>query len=209
MAYTSTPILEDGKLAGAVVTFWDITERKRSAEMLAKALNELRNIMNTIPDIICMVDINGNLVKWNKRAEIITGFSFEELMGKHVLDFFPEQDKITITMAIQEAFVKGFTEVEGHLLRKDGTMVSYEWTGVPFKDEQDKVIGLIGVGRDITERKKAKEALQESENKFRDLAEKSLIGIYLIQGGVFKYVNPKLAEMFGYTVEEIIDKKTL
>ena len=207
VAYTSTPILEDGRLVGAVVTFWDITERKRSAEMLAKSLNEQKNIMDSIPDIIYMLDMTGKLVKWNKRAEIITGFSSEELMGKHVLDFFSEQDKITITMAIQEALVKGFTEVEGYLLRKDGTMVPYEWTGVPFKAEQDKVIGLIGVGRDITERKKAKEALQESENKFRVLAEKSLIGIYLIQDGVFKYVNPKLAEMFGYTVEEIIDKK--
>jgi len=58
-----------------------------------------------------------------------------------------------------------------------------------------------------TEHKQAEEALRESENKFRSLAEKSLVGIYLIQDGIFKYVNPKLAEIFGYRVEELIGKR--
>jgi hypothetical protein len=57
------------------------------------------------------------------------------------------------------------------------------------------------------ERKRAEEALRESEEKFRDLAERSLVGVYLIQDEIFKYVNPRLAEIFGYTVEELIDKK--
>ena len=60
---------------------------------------------------------------------------------------------------------------------------------------------------ELSERKKAEEALRESENKFRDLAEKSLVGIYLIQDKEFKYINPKLAETFGYSVDEIIGKK--
>jgi len=58
-----------------------------------------------------------------------------------------------------------------------------------------------------TEHKQVEEVLRESENKFRSLAEKSLVGIYLIQDGIFKYVNPKLAEIFGYRVEELIGKR--
>ena len=50
----------------------------------------------------------------------------------------------------------------------------------------------------------AEEALRESENKFRDLSEKSLVGVYLIQDWIFKYANPRLAEIFGYTVEEVM-----
>ncbi|MBI4839027.1 MAG: GAF domain-containing protein [Nitrospirae bacterium] len=61
--------------------------------------------------------------------------------------------------------------------------------------------------REIVERKQAEDALQESENKFKSLAEESLVGIYSIQDGIFKYVNPKLAEIFGYRVEELVDKK--
>ncbi|HYA26471.1 MAG TPA: PAS domain S-box protein [Thermodesulfovibrionales bacterium] len=59
----------------------------------------------------------------------------------------------------------------------------------------------------ITERKLTEELLRESENKFRSLAEKSLVGIYIIQDDKFRYVNPMLAEIFGYTVEELIDEK--
>jgi len=57
------------------------------------------------------------------------------------------------------------------------------------------------------ERKRTEQALRESEEKFRSLAEKSLVGVYLIQNGIFKYINPRLAEIFGYTVEELINKK--
>ena len=60
---------------------------------------------------------------------------------------------------------------------------------------------------DISEKKKSQEALRESEDKFKKMAEKSLIGMYLIQNGIFKYVNPKLAEIFQYEREELIDKK--
>lgn len=59
------------------------------------------------------------------------------------------------------------------------------------------------------EHKQVEETLRESEGKFRDLTEKSLVGVYLIRDGVFKYVNPRLADIFGYKVEEIIDRKTV
>lgn len=69
-----------------------------------------------------------------------------------------------------------------------------------FFENADNAIGL-------TERRRTEGSLRESKNKFRDLSEKSLVGVYLIQDGLFKYVNPKLAEIFGYTTVEMIDKK--
>ena len=63
--------------------------------------------------------------------------------------------------------------------------------------------GAIG----LTERRQTAAAIRESKNKFRDLSEKSLVGVYLIQDGLFKYVNPKLAEIFGYTTDELIDRR--
>ena len=55
---------------------------------------------------------------------------------------------------------------------------------------------------DITDRKKAEQALVESENKFKTFAEQALAGMYIIQDGIFKYINPKFAEMFGYSIED-------
>jgi PAS domain S-box-containing protein len=66
--------------------------------------------------------------------------------------------------------------------------------------------GVAGAHRNVLEHNRAEEALYDSGDKFRDLAEKSLSGIYLIQDGVFKYVNPRFAEIWGYRVEETIDK---
>ena len=82
-----------------------------------------------------------------------------------------------------------------------------------FSDEDvkllEKVAGDIGFALDNLDkefrRKQAEEALLESENKFKSYAEHALAGIYLIQDGVFKYVNPKFAQMFGYTVEECLN----
>ncbi len=66
-------------------------------------------------------------------------------------------------------------------------------------------LSLFQLYRDITERKRMEEALKESENKFRSFAENALVGIYLIQDEVLKYVNPKFAEIFNYTVEECLN----
>ena len=145
----------------SVASLLDITERKRVEEELAKALNEQKNIMDTIPDIIYLLDLNGNLIKWNKKGEIVTGYSAEEIKGKYVLDFFHDKDKPVVIKAIQEAFEKGYRDIEAGLLLNDGTVVPYHWTGVPLKDEQGKVIALIGVGRDITEREKMEDELKK------------------------------------------------
>jgi PAS domain S-box-containing protein len=72
--------------------------------------------------------------------------------------------------------------------------------------KDDKMTGSVQVIKDITELKKAEESLRESEERFRMVTEKSLAGVYIIQDGKFRYVNPALAEIFGYTPDEIIDK---
>ena len=89
-------------------------------------------------------------------------------------------------------------------IKRDGTAVDLEVTVAPVTYRSKKVF-LVHF-HDITERKKAEEALRESENKFRDLAEKSIVGVYLIQDGLFRYVNSRFAEIHGYAPEELIDR---
>lgn len=188
------------KASYAQCIFHDITERQQIEALLTKTLNEYENIMNTIPEIICLLNLNGNLKKWNRKGEIATGFSAEELMGKNVLDFFPEEENAIISETIQEVFKKGYGDVEGHLLCKNGTLIPYRWTGVTLKDEDGKVIGIIGVGRDITERKKAEEFIK---NIFESIS----AGLVVIDLD-YRVVTANRAyyEHAGMTLEDIIGK---
>lgn len=133
---------------------------------LAEALRERENIIETIPDIIYMVDLNSKLVRWNQNLEVFTGFSAAELMETYIYALFAEQERTHIAEAIRVGFERGRFEAQGDLVRKDGTAVSYHWTGAPLKDDQGHVIGLTGVGRDITERKALEEQL--SHQAFSD-----------------------------------------
>ncbi len=140
----------------------DISERKLAEEALAEALRDRENLMQTIPDIIYTLDLNANVVAWNKKMEEVTGFSPEELMNRPALAFFSPDEQAYIAQQIAEAFRTGYAEADSNFLRKDGTTVPYEWTGVPLKDVQGNVIGLTGSGRDLTERKRAEEQLARS-----------------------------------------------
>lgn len=89
---------------------------------------------------------------------------------------------------------------------RSGGVVRLEIVEVPRLDDAGRVVAYEGVARDVTELRRAAEALQESEDKYRRTMEASLVGIYVIQDLSFRYVNPTMAGLFGYAPEEIIDR---
>jgi PAS domain S-box-containing protein len=114
-------------------------------------------------------------------------------------------------MEVLDSIKAGHPGTEAIILTGNATLGSaieatnkgaYSYLTKPYEIEQL----LIQIRRAL-EKQGAEQALRESESKFRDLSEKSLSGIYLIQNETFAYVNPRLAEIFGYTVDEIVDKK--
>ncbi len=149
----------DGRPLRMVGTIADITERRTTEEERARALNNLQTIMETVPDVIFAVDLEGCLSKWNLRMEVVTGYTPIALSGKPALEMVPLEETERTAAAIREAFDTGYAELEGHLLTKDGRTIPYHWTGAPFTDLQGRVIGITGVGRDMTERKKAERML--------------------------------------------------
>ncbi len=149
----------DGRPLRMVGTIADITERRNTEEERARALNNLQTIMETVPDVIFALDLEGCLSKWNLRMEVVTGYTPIELSGKSALEMVPFEETERTAAAIREAFATGYAELEGHLLTKDGRTIPYHWTGAPFTDLRGRVIGITGVGRDMTERKKAERML--------------------------------------------------
>jgi PAS domain S-box-containing protein len=88
--------------------------------------------------------------------------------------------------------------------KKDGSVMWGLHNICLVRDYRQDISCIEGTFKDITEQRRVKEALKESEQMFRDLAEKSLAGIYLAQDGVFQYANPALAEIMGYKIHELI-----
>jgi PAS domain S-box-containing protein len=141
-------------------------ERRRAEQEHAEALADLHNVMEMAPDIMFTLDTQGNMVRWNQRVKDVTGYSQEELLNKPALAFVPTEEQARTAAAIQRAFTDGYAELEGHLLTKDHRIIPYHWTGALLKSSHGEPIGITGIGRDVSDKKRAEEALHKSEQRF-------------------------------------------
>ena len=131
------------------------------------------------------------------------GYTEDELIGLSVLAIHPK-DKLDYVLAEFQAIARRERSKAEHIpcLRKDGTIFYANIGGASIT-----IDGLpcnVGFFSDITDREKAEEALRESEDRYRQITENSLTGIFIHQDGVGVYVNQRLADMLGYTKEEMI-----
>jgi diguanylate cyclase (GGDEF)-like protein/PAS domain S-box-containing protein len=129
------------------------------ARQAGKALRELENIMETIPDVLCILDVLGRLDLWNHNLQRATGLAQSALTRRPMRDLFSEEDRGTIDAAVREGLRKGRFEVEGHLRSPDGQARLYHWTGAILEDSHGALIGLTVSGRDITERRALEQKL--------------------------------------------------
>ena len=154
-----------------------IDERGRAEVALSGALREQEAIMAAMPDIFYMFDLNGCLIKWNKKMEDLTGLSSKKLKGKHILSFVPEDEGKEIGEAFKEVFIRGIHWINGHMIDRNGDHVPYHFSGVVIKNMSGEHIGLAGIGRDITESKRTEleirqyaEKLKHSNKELHDFA---------------------------------------
>ncbi len=190
---------EHGQALRMVGTITDITSRNRVERERAEALANLQTIMETVPDVIFVLDLEGRLSKWNRRLELVTGYTCDELLGKSALEMVPAAEAEQTTAAIRLAFEQGYAELEGHLLTKDGRALSYHWNGATFADLHGRVVGISGVGRDITERKQTEALLRSSEERFRfvALATNDILWDWDLSTGEHWW-SPNACDKFGY-----------
>jgi PAS domain S-box-containing protein len=156
---------------------------------------------------IYMLDPNGIIVSWNSGAQRFKGYIESEILGEHFSRFYTEEDRATglPRRALETAAREGKFETEGWRVRKDGTRF---WAHVvidPIRDGNGNLLGYAKITRDLTERRKAENALRESEERFRLLVQSVTdYAIFMLdpEGYVTNW-NPGAQRIKGYTEDEI------
>jgi len=170
-----------------------------------------KEVLNTIPDAIIIIDRDYKVIFANRAMLEMCGASVEIVSGKRCYELLHH---CKLPCAVEDSTIRcPHAEVlndEGssplflthiHIL-PDGTKRFMEIAASLMKDGPF----LLEVMRDVTERVLLEKTLREVRDEFIALVEHSLVGIYLIQDGIFRYVNPRLAELFGYTKDELINR---
>lgn len=142
----------------------DVTERKRAAEILAEEKAFIENALNAMTDTFYIFDIEGRFLRWNKTLNAVTGYLDSEIKSMKPIDFFRDDDKARVSEAIREAY-KGSSVIDALLVTKDGRQIPYEFSATRLSDAHGNLIGISGVGRDITDRKQSEKDLQTALQK--------------------------------------------
>lgn len=156
-------------------------------------------VLDSLPGIFYLYDEGGNLIRWNKNHETLTGYGVEELPARSMLAWFSGTDKSRVADRVKLLFAKGGrVDVEARLIVKSGNKVPYYFTGVRMTLDGRRY--LLGVGIDMTDLKKIEEALRKSEEKYRAIFENAVEGIYqTTPEGELVSANPAMARMLDYS----------
>ncbi len=200
-------IYSEGMAVGIQGIARDATERKQAEKALAVERNLLRTLIDTLPDYVYVKDSESRFLMANPTVAHAVRISWAaELIGKTDFDLFPQEMAAQYFADEREVIRSGRPLLNREELTL-GADRSPRWlltSKAPFRDASGEIAGIVGVGRDITERKKLDEALRLSESRFRRLAESNMIGVTIGDAtGRFLYANDAYLKMIGYTREDL------
>jgi len=226
---------ESGKLLGAVNMLVDISDRKKAEQVLHRlnamlqqnvedrtqeleeasaklheSERDFRMLVQSVSDCaIFMLDRDGFVISWNAGAEGIKGYKADEIIGRHFSRFYTEEDRANglPQRALATAAHEGRYEAEGWRVYKDGRLF---WASViidPIRDDAGRLVGFAKVTRDITERRKAQEALAESAELARGIIDGALDAFVQIDdsGTVLEW-NAQAEIVFGWSRRDAVGK---
>lgn len=205
---------ETGALVPANITFRSVPSSGTEKSILATVADVLRKpntdqhaapsvdlLLDEIDDVFYMLDRDNNLIRWNDHLSEVTGYTDEELAEKGALELFVEDDRDSVAAAISEIFESGSGGVEAEMLTKDGERIPFDYTGVALSDPEGATRWIVGVGRDISERKRRERELGRYETIINVLADP----VYALDAdGRYTCVNDAFVEHTGYDRSEII-----
>ena len=207
----------DGSLSGFVAVVQDVTEQRRMERALRESEEKLRTTFESIGDGITIIDLEGTITDVNEAAVRIAGYSSrEELIGQASYEFIAERDRLRAMGDLAKFFDKGRSSVlEYTFVRSDGSEFYAESSNAMLHDDAGNPVGFVGITRDITERRQMREALEESETRFRELVKhmSSGVAVYEAVGDgedfVFKDINSAGEKISRLKRKNVVGKRVL
>ncbi|MHC4165621.1 MAG: PAS domain S-box protein [Planctomycetota bacterium] len=205
----STAIYQKDGVHYADGVLTDVTERKKAEETLARSEERYRGIFDESIASVYVFDEKKNFINSNQAGLDLLGYSRDELLSMSIPDV--DADPVAVLPAHEQLLSGGkIVNYEHQLRRKDGTIITVLNNSRPLTDTEGNVIGMQSTLIDITERKKAEEALRESEDRFRNIFKNAMVGLYrTTPDGRVLMANPAILQMLGYESFEELAKRNL
>ena len=186
---------------------YDVTENKKAEEALRESEEKYRTILENIEDGYFEVDLAGNFTLVNDSLCRIAGYPREALLAMNNRDYASAETAKEMYQIFNRTYRTGEPAkmVDYEIFRKDGSPRILEMSASLMKDSTGDPIGFRGVVRDVTERKRAEEALRESEERFREMAENLREVFWMFDWVKQKviYVSPAYKEIWGRSIEDL------
>ena len=185
----------------------DIGERRRAEE----AVRRLAATVATSTDAIISADLNGLIIDWNAGAERMYGYAAQDVIGRGLAMIVPDDRLDELRVAIDRV-IRGeqIAQLETVRRRRDGSLVDVSISLAPLTDVRGTVIATTGIARDMSSVRQAAQALRSSEERYRRIVETAFEGVWIIDSdNKTTFVNGRMADMLGYTLEEMLGKPVL
>jgi PAS domain S-box-containing protein/putative nucleotidyltransferase with HDIG domain len=179
----------------------------RLREQIRESQQRFQSLVETLSDWIWEVNENGIYTYVSPKIRDLLGYEPEEVLGKALFDLMPPEEAERVKAVFESllAAQQPIVALENSCCHKDGHLVMFETNGAPFFDAAGQLKGYRGVDRDITERKRAAAALQESEETARALVNATTESIFLIDTvGTILTLNEMTAKRLGKSVKEML-----
>ena len=189
-------------------------ELTQANKTLIASEQRFRLLVNNVRDYaIYMLDLQGKVASWNEGATRIKGYQADEIVGQHFSCFYTIEDREqgVPQHLLKTAEHEGQGASEGWRVHKDGTQF---WARVVISavcDETSHLIGFAAVTQNLTESKRAEQALKESETRFRAMAELLPVPMQVssVSKGEVLYANPAFGDLVGFTPDELVGRKSI
>lgn len=187
-------------VVGLILLFTQLRLNKNKYSKLQNSEDKYRSLIEQASDTIYILDLQGRFTDVNAAMCQMMGYTREELLKMTIIQII-DPEELKIDPLPKKMDNEGAPVIrERRFIRKDGYIFTVEVNVKRFKGDR-----IMVIARDITYRKKMEAGLREAELKSRTIAEKSMVGVYIVQDGKFTYVNPRFAQVFGYEPAEMVN----